>query len=42
MTKHPAERAADFFCTLVIIAAVVYFGLHILAAWQRGSFEVIR
>jgi hypothetical protein len=37
-----AERLADALCTVGVTSAAFYFALHILAAWLRGSFEVIR
>jgi hypothetical protein len=36
------ERAANRICTALLIFAVLYFVGHILAAWLRGSFEVVR
>jgi hypothetical protein len=37
-----SEKLADMVCTVLIIAASVYFFAHIAAAWLRGSFEVSR
>ena len=36
------EKIADAACTFLMLAAALYFFGHILAAWMRGSFEVIR
>jgi hypothetical protein len=42
--KQPGERAgriAERIATAVIVFYALYFGGHVIAAWLRGSFEVI-
>jgi hypothetical protein len=43
MNRRPfAERLADAICTVCMVSAALYFLSHVLAAWMRGGFEVIK
>ena len=42
MNRPLPEKLADIACTVLLIAACLYFSSHVLAAWLCGSFEVTR
>lgn len=43
--KRPSvfeSEAGEVICAIVVSASALYFAVHIIAAWLRGSFEVYR
>ena len=39
--KTTEERIADGVAGMVILAAVIYFGGHVIVAWLHGAFQVV-